>query len=339
MNESQTDEPPRRRKPYQWALLALGPIVLVVIITMLDVEALWNTLRSVDIGMFVLAGFILCSTVFIRTWRWRMLLADLTHEVPPYRDLVLIFAYATYVGVATPGRLGEFVKAFHLRSYGVSMGAATATVLTDRLLDIIVLLLVALTAVILVAVPGAQTSVVVPVIIVAVVASLVFAWWLLRSPALDRLVRAAARVEHPRLRGVLERLAEFGRDFRAAIRMQAVSTLGIAIVLTVIGWAVVYGANWLIAESIGLGLTYVQVVVVSAVSSVAAQLPVTVLGVGTRDAVAIVVLATYGVGQEGAVALSTLFLASILFVALACAPSAFSAPVRFARKQTSDVES
>lgn len=312
---------------YRWLLLLPGPIVLVVLLTMIDVSALLTSLRQVDALLFGCAGLMLLTTVPMRTYRWRLLLGELVEELPPFRDMLSIYAYATFVGIATPGRIGEFVKVLQLRQYGISAGAATANVLTDRLLDIVSLLVIALVAFVLMVVPGTPNTAMVVLVVVGSIAGAIGGWVLLRSEAVERTFAAQSRKLWTPLRSLADRAATITRNFRHAIRAQSARVLLIASLPTFVGWAVVYAANFLIARSIELHLSYPQIAGISSLSSLAAQLPATVMGLGTRDAALILLLQPLGIPEEDALALSFLFLASILFVAAGCAPAMLSSAV------------
>lgn len=108
----------------------------------------WNTIRTANIYFF-LAGFLIYYLSFpIRTVRWRMLLENVgfTKErgvkLPGFWKLLEIIYLSFFANVVVPARLGELYRAYLLRQEaGVSATRTFGTVLAERLLDFIVLLL------------------------------------------------------------------------------------------------------------------------------------------------------------------------------------------------------
>jgi uncharacterized membrane protein YbhN (UPF0104 family) len=77
-------------------------------------------------------------------------------------------------------------------------------------------------------------------------------------------------------------------------------------------------ANHLLVRSLGLPLGPLETAGVSAAAGLATLLPVSVLGIGTRDAALLLLLARYGVTAEDAIALATLFLFLNVWTGLTC---------------------
>lgn len=104
-----------------------------------DLGGVWRALLSARPGLIALATLITVQTYIIRTWRWQILLAPIQRLrfVPVMR--------ATIVGFATtallPARAGELIRPWMLsRETGISASAAFATVIVERLFDLVAVL-------------------------------------------------------------------------------------------------------------------------------------------------------------------------------------------------------
>ena len=78
------------------------------------------------------------------------------------------------------------------------------------------------------------------------------------------------------------------------------------LLLTLAGWVVYYLQAWLLARTLGITLGLFPLVVCVTAAAVAAFLPVSISGLGTRDAAMIILFRRFGCPGEQAVALSTL---------------------------------
>ncbi len=83
-------------------------------------------------------------------------------------------------------------------------------------------------------------------------------------------------------------------------------------ITTAASLALYFVSAYFCAVAIGISLGFVDIVVGSSVAAVLALLPVTVAGIGTRDAAFAVIFAQRGVDPQHAVALSSLILAWML---------------------------
>src|SRR5882757_9861156 len=95
------------------------------------------------------AGLSLLNYV-LRIIRWRFYLARLGHTVP--RRFAALTYTAGFAYTVSPGKLGEMVRARYYEPFGVPLSDITAAFFAERLLDLIVMVMLA--ALLLAAFPG-----------------------------------------------------------------------------------------------------------------------------------------------------------------------------------------
>jgi glycosyltransferase 2 family protein len=164
---------------------------------------------------WVLAGLGLTTANFaIRAIRWHFLLRAMGHHVPPVVDGAV---YLAGIGLsATPGKVGETVRAAFLVRQGVPVGTSLAAFLADRLSDLHAVLLLALLPI--VAASGwDDASVLRWVLVLAVVAvAPLFVGRLVRSRNWPRVLAAFSRTRM--LRGPGDWLQRGADDFTSLWR-------------------------------------------------------------------------------------------------------------------------
>lgn len=137
------------------------PLVIVIVALVffaqkvnINPKLTWAAMRSAKI-YFVFAAFIVYYFSFpIRTFRWRMLLqnAGYTKEkgvhLPKAWKLLEIIYVSWFANVIVPAKLGDLYRAYLLRrEAGLPASRTFGTVLAERLLDLIILLLLFIPAV------------------------------------------------------------------------------------------------------------------------------------------------------------------------------------------------
>jgi len=138
--------------------LAIVIFALVFVATKANInpQQTWNTIRTANLIFFAAAFVIYYLSFPIRALRWRILLNNVGFtkangvELPKFWKLTEIIYLSFFANVVVPARLGELYRAYLLRQEaGVSATRTFGTVLAERLLDLIVLLLLFIPAVII----------------------------------------------------------------------------------------------------------------------------------------------------------------------------------------------
>jgi uncharacterized protein (TIRG00374 family) len=139
------------------------PLVIVVVALAyfakqanIDPQKTWTAIRTANI-VFVLIAFIIYYLSFpIRTLRWQMLLRNVGYtksngvHLPKFPKLLEILYTSWFANVIVPAKLGDLYRAYLLRKEsGLPTSRTFGTVLAERLLDLIVLLLLFIPAVII----------------------------------------------------------------------------------------------------------------------------------------------------------------------------------------------
>lgn len=138
--------------------LAIVIFALLFVATKANInpQQTWNTIRTANLIFFLAAFGIYYLSFPIRALRWRILLHNVGFtkangvELPKFWKLTEIIYLSFFANVVVPARLGELYRAYLLRQEaGVSATRTFGTVLAERLLDLIVLLLLFIPAVII----------------------------------------------------------------------------------------------------------------------------------------------------------------------------------------------
>jgi hypothetical protein len=157
-----------RRRSLWVSLLIFGLAALLLFLALrgMDWQAFFDTLRQGRYAMLPLLFLWGSLTYFIRALRWRVLLS--AERLLPSRT-VFWANMAGYLGNSfLPARAGELVRSLLLgQKEGISSSFILATALTERLLDVIALLIISALA--LLSLPGLAAEFVTALQILAVV--------------------------------------------------------------------------------------------------------------------------------------------------------------------------
>jgi len=290
----------------RWVSRLFGPALLAYFLLTTDLHRIAANLLDVRWVPLVLSLVLYAGLVVTKSWRWRVLIEELGHATQTLREACTLFMIGQFTGGATPGQTGDFVRAWYLRDRGVPLSAGLFSLLLDRLLDFLMLALLSLFGI--VAFLDVFPATLRPAILVT---TTVFAAAVVVTvPAL--IARGSRRWLMTRLRGIaprsvgerLERWQELLDALEGRPRLMLTLFLS-----TVAATTVVMLRIWLLYRALDVVIPVALLVSASALISILQTLPVSVAGVGVRDAVLVAVLTHEGYSAEHALALSALFLA------------------------------
>lgn len=282
----------------------LGLLLLVFLLWNLDINRVLTILQNSQGPLIVVAIAFNLPIVMVKAFRWRLLMQS-QHINYPFEKAVLAYFSGLYIGLLTPGRLGEFLKAFYVsRDKDVPIGKAVSSTLADRLFDLLALVTVGCLA--LIATVSLQ-SWQVWLSIMGVIAGGVAGLSLLITARGFGLVRHTAGTLLPKSFAV--RLFEPGSlltEMHAGLRQISPGTLLLSLGLTVGAYLIFFGQCYLLALALYLPIGFVDTSYTVSLGSLITLLPLSISGLGTREAVMIAYLGGLDVNPEAAFGFSLL---------------------------------
>jgi uncharacterized membrane protein YbhN (UPF0104 family) len=292
----------------RWVARSLGFVLLAGLLGSVGPARLGAALAAADARWLALAapGFLLFT--WVKALRWFGLLRLGGLEVPVGRALV-VYQASSFLAFVTPGRVGDLAKAGYLRrDLGAPWAAGLASTLADRALDLCVLAATAALA-LQVAVPAGPLRTALGIGLVALAAAApALAWPPAQRAALGALSRLPlAGSAVAALRSPADRLAD---ELDRLWSPRLLPLVGV----TALAFGCLFAGAYALARGLGLPIGPATTAYAVAVSSVVALLPLSVSGIGTRDAALVLLLAPHGVRADQALSFSLAYLTwSLLF--------------------------
>lgn len=290
-------------KLLRWLLRLLGPALLVLFLANANLAELWATLRSARPWPIVLSLLLMPPFVLIKAWRWLRIMREMGLRLD-YPTAAALYTVGLFYGATTPGQAGDLLKAVYIRDRGQPLAPAMLSVVLDRLFDLLVMSALATLGIFALGqlLPSRELQAAVVVVMGIGLAALTVLL-VARRPREWALTVALPRVA-PRLQATLER---WNTQLRSLTLRPAL--LGELMLLSLGSASFTFVRLWLLFLALDLSAVPLYVVVgASALIAVLQVLPISIAGVGVRDAVLIAILLPYGYPAEAALTLSALFL-------------------------------
>jgi len=259
------------KKRFNWFLLIrlAGIALFVFVLARTNLRELWQWMKLVDPGYLLLAVFFQLLVLLIKAWRWFIL----NEEGYDRRQLLrrsgeFFEGYA--IGVITPGRVGELMKAGHAGSRQGILGAGLR-VIAERGTDLCIFIIIGGIAMTQGYLPGVQAGWGWLVLLIGLAGALV-SFLILVSPAVVRMAEGLLQLLRLLPKGQ-------GLEYTHRPRRKAAAFL----FWSLAGNISYFTCCFFLAAGVGIGLSLIGVSAGVATAGVVNTIPVTVMGLGTRE--------------------------------------------------------
>ena len=277
----------------------IGIIPFVIILMKLDLSEIAEVFATIRTGYVCAALFLFIPLITVKAMRWKLLM-EVQSIYYSLTDSITMYVAAIYVGVITPGRLGEFIKAFYLRQDGHPFGKALATVLLDKLFDYVPLLSFGVFGMLLFVNLFDEVVLTLGFILAGIIVVYFF------KDSTKRVLKYISSVFVPEKykKDTETFFSDLWNSVKALNAAQVVLMTG----LTLVGWVIYFVMMFLFAQSISIDIPFLYLAVCVSISAAVTLIPVSIAGIGTRDVTLIILFSYLGYSKESAVAFSIMML-------------------------------
>ena len=282
----------------------VGPLLLIWLVwRFADLHTLAATLARARAWPLLIAVALDAVVIHAKLWRWRSLLRSAGVSLSVSRAY-MAFLPSLYLGLATPGRVGDALRIQYLkRDHAVGYADGLAVSIIDRLCDVYVLLAFVALGIVHLArtasIPFAQTT-----------------WLAVAAVAIAPAFLFVRRVAEPAAQWLYGRFSkgqihEGLSVFFDALRSQIGWNLVGPALLTVLAFLTNYLQAWLVANALGIDLSFTDVSALVAISSLLSLLPISISGVGVRESFFALVFPAFGLAATLGIAFGLGFFAVV----------------------------
>jgi uncharacterized protein (TIRG00374 family) len=278
-----------------WIGVVISLVFLVIAFRGLDLASFWEALRDANYWWLLPGIGVYFVMVWVRTWRWRSMLAHIK-PIPTARLFPVVVI--GYMGNNVyPLRAGEVLRSYVLRrNEGVAMSASLATVVLERLFDGLVMLLFVFVTLPFAPMPPVFRWLVIACSALFGVALLVFMLLAARPERMsrlyaylvDRLLPAGVR---PVVHGLFDKFIVGLQSLRSPREMLTI------LFTTVLIWLGETLKYWFVMHAFPFQVPFTVLMLMTAVVNLFTTIPSTPGYVGTFHAPGIETLRQFGVGQ------------------------------------------
>ena len=283
----------------------IGILLLLYIFFSIDRFEFKKQVLSANLYIFIIVICLNIPHLFIKSSRWKLILQQQGILIN-LTDSFLIYLSSLYIGFITPGRIGEFVKVLYLKNEkDISISFGMTSVLVDRLLDLYLLLTLASLGLWKFNIFENFSNLFLISLIIITILPII----LLYKPLVHRILKFFHKVLIPKKNK--NKFEKSFYDFYHGVNQIINYRLFIYMGLTITGYFLFFIQCYLIAISMNLSISFVSLTLFMAIANLISFIPISISGLGTRDATLLFLFGLIGIRPEFAVSYS--FVVFMLF--------------------------
>lgn len=302
-------------KTFRW-LRIIGILLFVWIASQIDWLSVWTLLRDIQPGY--IAGYfaVFVVALLLKVVRLRWFLSRLGCQTS-FRDVYQSVVEPAFYGMITPARIGEFSKVMYLVRFGLSKKQAWSVVLIERIVDFSVLLITSISGGLYFYVLHENAML---ALAFATLLILLFTALLQNSGVVFNAISIISKLVLPKSFSLFSSIS-YNHELGKVSTLASSIFLPISIIVLLLSFLQLS----LLSSALRASVSGVYLGVAYSTSTLLALLPISVGGLGTREAIYISTLGRIGVSESIAVTISLLdgLVFGLLFLAIMFVPIIF----------------
>jgi len=291
--------------------IAVSAVLILILCLNIDFATVWNDLinmRPWFLGLIILFAAI---AVVVAVAKWRVLLPEV-----PFAPFLKAFLYGCFFTLVLPGQVfGEAAKIAIFGRYTDSYDRSISTVIIDKITGIISLIITGLIGLLF---TKLELPVAFAAILIAIMVVLLVLLFSLRAErvhqAVLRLVGAPKR-KSPKFNKACDSVANFVDTWRAYLFKPAL--LGKSLAMGILFNVALLSQYILVCWQYNIPISVIDMCWIMAIVNVMQVLPISLAGIGVRDASLVTMFAYIGIAKESAMIMAMVLLLVIIFRAIA----------------------
>jgi len=288
-------------------LPVVGVLIFLYILLKLNVSNVLKEILNANILFLIVAVFFVFISLFTETLKWFFIAKTQTTNVP-FSKAFKINMVSNFYGFITPSRVGGAMRAEYLKEYNGNLGKGLSNYVLDKVLDLCALVFLSIMF------SYVFKDLLPTNLLYYAISAFILLCCLLFVFINKERSRSILKVFYKKLlpKKIKEKAREGFYSFYEDMPKKRYFILFFA--LNILNWIVLYTISYFIGISLGINISFIYFLAIMPLATLVAQIPITISGLGTREAALISLFGLFGISSTKVFSMSlvSLFLAGII---------------------------
>ncbi len=274
----------------------IGIILFAYILYKTGMQKIIESFAGISFFYLLIAFLFLLPVLLLQTYKWFVIMQKQKIRIS-FFEAARMQLISVFYGFVTPARLGSFIKIAYLQEKTHNLGRSASSVVIDRMFDLLTVLILAGLGSLLVIETFSK-----PVWI---------AFFMLGIAIFSLFFLIGKRTGRTFLKIIYEKMlpknlkARGRKSFHSFYdSIPSYRFMLFPLLLNVISWLTVYSQIFFIAKALGISVSYHILILILPISTLVSLLPITIAGLGTREASLITLLGLFNIPAAKIVTMS-----------------------------------
>jgi uncharacterized protein (TIRG00374 family) len=279
----------------------IGIGIFIYILINIDLSRIITILKSTDLFFLVMAILINPVVILLLTIRWRYIVHTMGVDIK-FRRTLILRAKGVFLGNITPGRIGDFYRAKHLSDEtDFELAKSFSSVIIDRILDVCALVFLNIIGLFILHYIFEINIFLIEYIIISFII-LLGLFLVIKRNLMKKLLRPIYKLFVPM--DARKNVAMHFNQFYSGLSQIKYRNYLFGFLISVMLWIITCIGIYLLALALSIEVSLIFIIAMAPVAAFLSALPISVSGLGTREAVYVFFLTSSGIESEYAVALA-----------------------------------
>ncbi len=292
----------------KWLLRVIGVALFIFILCKINLRETLSVLSGINIYYFLIVICIMTLGSIIKPYRWKYILKISEINYPFWKTFKLYFI-GLFLGIITPGRVGEAGKIFYLKKDNHPTSKSMISIFIDRLADLIYLIVFGYLGLFLFfnLFKKLIWALTILIFICLVLICLTIKIKSIKAPFKRIIIFLIPEKYKEKSNNYISELIKIINQYKPKDYL-------IIFGLTILCWIPAYISLYFLVKSVGLyNVSFLYLVISMTIASLITLLPITISGLGTREAALLLLFSPLGIASEKVIAFSlSIFFANFL---------------------------
>lgn len=278
----------------------MGVGLFIYLLIKLNIVSVFQQIENVNL-FYILLAFVATFIFFItQTIKWYVIARKQKISIP-FIDAFKVNLISSFYGFVTPSKIGSIMRIDYLNRYNGNTGKGLSNFVIDKILDLSSLFILTLIFGFLFyksIISSNYWYLIIILFIMMIVLSFIF----YSKKASKPILRFVYKLFIP------QKLKERSRELFNSF-YQDIPSLGfifLVFIINLINWVIDYIAIYFISLSLGIQINFIPFLVILIISTLVAQIPITIGGLGTRELTMISLFGLFGIASVTVFSMSVL---------------------------------
>ena len=271
-------------------------VLIALLIYFSDPAKILSILKGANLVLLAPALAIIIFMLYLKVIRWKFFLDSLNIRVS-FSNLTKSVLASLFIANFTPARVGEPVRAYFLKKLEGSPISKTApTIIIERVIDIIALIVLSLSGLLLFkgVLSGVSSYILWGSGLLLIFISIAL-FVLMKKPLLTGFLTLFHRIFSfiPKIKELGSKLENFSENFNRSFKQISRKSLLLVSAVTLLTWVLQGLICWFAFLSLGISLPLMFLISIAAIGTIIGTISSLPGGIGSMDAVMVLLLASF----------------------------------------------